>query len=115
MKIFRRQMVQDSTMCTLQGRFRKEDDKNTCLRKSVDTLMTVGRIVLRTRELHKLHYAHLYEESVETACSVIAKAVNKVVEKNLQSMSLSDALKFWQYLDDWYHPSRENSVCIHNT
>ncbi|GIY23466.1 hypothetical protein CEXT_3411 [Caerostris extrusa] len=26
------EMVQDSTMRMLQGRFRKEDDKNTCLR-----------------------------------------------------------------------------------
>ncbi|GIY25846.1 hypothetical protein CEXT_388951 [Caerostris extrusa] len=58
------EMVQDSTMCTLQGRFRKEDDKNSCLRKSVDTLVTVGRIVRRTRELHKLLYAHSYEKNL---------------------------------------------------
>ncbi|GIY25433.1 hypothetical protein CEXT_325181 [Caerostris extrusa] len=55
------EIVQDSTMRTLQLRFRKEDDKNTCLQKSVDTLMTVGRIVRRTREQHKLHRAHLYK------------------------------------------------------
>ncbi|GIY07433.1 hypothetical protein CEXT_545891 [Caerostris extrusa] len=51
------EMVQDSTMRTLQGRFRKEDDRNICLRKSVDTVITVGRIVHRTREQHKLHCA----------------------------------------------------------
>ncbi|GIY61032.1 hypothetical protein CEXT_354621 [Caerostris extrusa] len=101
------EMVQDSTMRRLQGRFRKEDDENTCLQKSVDTLMTVGRIVRRTRELHKSHNAHLYEKSEETACSVIAKVVNRVVEKYLQSMGLSNSLKFWRDLDDWLDDSRE--------
>ncbi|GIY03994.1 hypothetical protein CEXT_619741 [Caerostris extrusa] len=101
------EMVQDSTMRMLQGRFRKEDDKNTCLRKSIDTLMTVGRIVRTLREIHKLYYEQLPEDFEETACSVIAKVVNKVVEKYLQSMGLSNSLKFWRDLEDW-HLSREN-------
>ncbi|GIY28838.1 TD and POZ domain-containing protein 3 [Caerostris extrusa] len=101
------EMVQDSTMRTLQGRFRKEDDKNTCLRKSIDTLMTVGRIVRRTREIHKLYFAKLPEDFEETVCLVIAKVVDKVVEKYLQSMGLSNSLKFWRDLEDW-HLSREN-------
>ncbi|GIX84112.1 hypothetical protein CEXT_262981 [Caerostris extrusa] len=94
------EMVQDSTMRTLQERFRKEDDENTCLQKSVNTLMTVVRIVRRTREQHKLHRAHLYKKSEETTCSVIAKVVDKVVEKYLQSLGLSNSLKFWRDLDD---------------
>ncbi|GIY73089.1 hypothetical protein CEXT_529351, partial [Caerostris extrusa] len=102
------EMVPDSTMRTLQGRFRKEDDKNTCLRKSVDTLVTVGRIVRRTREQHKLQYAGLYKKSEEANCPIIAKVVDKVVEKYLQSMGLSTSLKFWRHLDDWCHPSRKN-------
>ncbi|GIY35782.1 hypothetical protein CEXT_502841 [Caerostris extrusa] len=101
------EMVQDSTMRPLQGRFRMEDDKNTCLRKSIDTLMTVGRIVRRLREIHKLYFANLPEDFEETVCSVIAKVVNKVVEKYLQSMGLSNSLKFWRDLEDW-HLSREN-------
>ncbi|GIX84108.1 hypothetical protein CEXT_262961 [Caerostris extrusa] len=102
------EMVQDSTMPMLQGRFRKEDDENTYLRKSVDTLMTVVRIVRRTREQHKLHCVGLYENSLEATCSDIAKVVDKVVEKYLQSVGLSNSLKFWRDLDDWCHPSREN-------
>ncbi|GIY07431.1 hypothetical protein CEXT_545871 [Caerostris extrusa] len=101
------EMVQDSTMRTLQERFRKEEDENTCLQKSVDTLMTVGRICRRTSEMHKQHYAHLYKKSEEITCTIIAKVVDKVVEKYLQSMSLSDTLQFWRDLDDWYHPFRE--------
>ncbi|GIX87134.1 hypothetical protein CEXT_524871 [Caerostris extrusa] len=102
------EMVQDSTMRTLQGRFRMEDDKNTCLRKSIDTLMTVGRIVRRAREIHELYYEQLPEDFEETACSVIAKVVDKVVEKYLQSMGLSNSLKFWRNLDDWFDRAREN-------
>ncbi|GIY73091.1 hypothetical protein CEXT_529361 [Caerostris extrusa] len=102
-------MVQDSTMRTLQGRFRKEDDENTCLRKSIDTLMTVVRIVRRTRGMYKLYYEKLPKKSGETTCSVIAKVVNRLVEKHLQSMSLSEALEFWQFLED---PSRVNSACF---
>ncbi|GIX93600.1 hypothetical protein CEXT_298861 [Caerostris extrusa] len=74
------EMVPDSTMCMLQGRFRMEDDKNTCLWKSVDTLITVGRIVRRTREILKLYYANLSEESEETNLSIIAEMVNKVIK-----------------------------------
>ncbi|GIX94428.1 hypothetical protein CEXT_95161 [Caerostris extrusa] len=99
------EMVQDSTMFMLQGRFLKGDDKSY-LRKTVDTLMTVGRIVRRTREIHKRYYAKLSEESEETNRSIIAEMVNKVVKKYLQSLSLSDTLKFLQFLDD---PNRENS------
>ncbi|GIX84113.1 hypothetical protein CEXT_262991 [Caerostris extrusa] len=101
------EMVQDSTIRLLQERFRKKDDKNTCLQKSVDTLVTVGRMVRRTCEQHKLHCASLYEKSEETTCSIIGRVVDKVVEKYLQSMGFSNSLKFWQFLDDWY-PSREN-------
>ncbi|GIX78874.1 hypothetical protein CEXT_90921 [Caerostris extrusa] len=54
------EMVQDSTMRTLQGRFRKEDDKNTCLRKSIDTLMTVGSNCSPT--MATLKYMRLREE-----------------------------------------------------
>ncbi|GIX78870.1 hypothetical protein CEXT_90911, partial [Caerostris extrusa] len=122
------EMVQDSTMRTLQGRFRKEDDENTCLQRSVDTLMTVGRIVRRTSELlntdsvillrHfgsvtldiellKFRHAHLFEKSEETICLVIAKVVNKVVKKYLQYMGLKNSLKFWRDLDDWLDDSEE--------
>ncbi|GIY04399.1 hypothetical protein CEXT_329841 [Caerostris extrusa] len=101
------EMVPDSTMCTLQGRFRKEDDENTCLQKSVDTLVTVGRIVRRILEMQNRYNAKVCEESEKTTCSVIAKVVNKVVEKYLQSMGLSNSLKFWRDLEDW-HLSREN-------
>ncbi|GIX87133.1 hypothetical protein CEXT_524861 [Caerostris extrusa] len=92
-------MVQYSTMRPLQGRFRMEDDKNTCLRKSIDTLMTVGRIVRRLREIHKLYFANLPEDFEETACSVIAKVVNKVVEKYLQSIGLINILKICRGLE----------------
>ncbi|GIY07432.1 hypothetical protein CEXT_545881 [Caerostris extrusa] len=105
------EMVQDSTMRMLRGRFRDEDDENTCLLKSIDTLVTVGRIVRRTREIRKLYYAKLSKDSEETSSSIIAEMVNKVVEKKLQSMSLSDTLKFWQFLDD---PNRENCFSIDN-
>ncbi|GIY28840.1 hypothetical protein CEXT_129581 [Caerostris extrusa] len=103
------EMVSDSTMCTLQGRFRKEDDRNTCLRKSVDTLMTVGRIVRRTHEIRKLYYTELSEDSEET--SIIAEMVNRVIEKYLQSLSLNHTLKFLQFLDD---PNLENCFSIVN-
>ncbi|GIX91395.1 hypothetical protein CEXT_60181 [Caerostris extrusa] len=93
------EMVQDSTMRMLQGRFRKEDDENTCLRKSIDTLMTVGRIVRRLREIHELYCEKLPEDFEETACLVIAKVINKVVEKYLQSMGLRNSLKFWRDLE----------------
>ncbi|GIY03996.1 hypothetical protein CEXT_619751 [Caerostris extrusa] len=84
------EMVSDSTMCMLQGRFHKEDDKNTCLRKSVDTLINVVRIVRRAREMYKLHCAKLSMESDEAARSKIAELANRIVEKHLQSMSLSE-------------------------
>ncbi|GIX98628.1 hypothetical protein CEXT_690171 [Caerostris extrusa] len=67
------EMVPDSTMCTLQGRFWKEDDENTCSQKSVDTLVTVGRVVRRTREIRKLYYTELSEDSEKTTCSIIAE------------------------------------------
>ncbi|GIX69502.1 hypothetical protein CEXT_188291 [Caerostris extrusa] len=51
------EVVQDSTMSMLQGRFRKEDDENTCLQKTVDTLVTVGRIVRRTLEMQNRYNA----------------------------------------------------------
>ncbi|GIX93598.1 hypothetical protein CEXT_298851 [Caerostris extrusa] len=47
------EMVPDSTMCALQRQFCKENDKNICLRRSVDTLLTVSRFVRRMRELRK--------------------------------------------------------------
>ncbi|GIY45797.1 hypothetical protein CEXT_765511 [Caerostris extrusa] len=75
------EMVPDSTMCTLQGRFHKEDDENTCLQKSVDTLVTVGRIVRRTLEMQNRYNAKVCEESEETSRSETAKMVKKVVEK----------------------------------
>ncbi|GIY09313.1 hypothetical protein CEXT_552421 [Caerostris extrusa] len=105
------EMVQDSTMCTLQGRFRKEDDKNAYLRKFVDTLITVVRIVRRTREIHALYYEKLPGDSEETTYSFIAKTVDIVVEKHLQSMSFSETLEFWKFLDD---PSRVNKICIYH-
>ncbi|GIY98736.1 hypothetical protein CEXT_632031 [Caerostris extrusa] len=80
------EMVPDSTMCALQRQFRKENDKNNCLRRSVDTLITVGRIVRRAREIRKLYYTELSEDSEETTCSIIAEIVNNV-EKYLQSLS----------------------------
>ncbi|GIY61034.1 hypothetical protein CEXT_354631 [Caerostris extrusa] len=102
------EMVQDSTMCLLQEGFRKEDEENTCLQNSVDTLVTVGRIIRRTREMHKQYYEILSEESEETERSVIAKMVNKVIEKYLQSMSLWSTLEIWRLLDNWYDLSRDN-------
>ncbi|GIX68093.1 hypothetical protein CEXT_432191 [Caerostris extrusa] len=105
------EMVQDSTMRTLQGRFRKEDDKNTCLRKSVDTLINVVRIVRRAREMYKLRCAKLCVESDEAALLKIAELANRTVEKQLQSMSLSEALEFWRFLED---SSRENGASTQN-
>ncbi|GIX77623.1 hypothetical protein CEXT_797711 [Caerostris extrusa] len=74
-----------------------EDDKNACLQKSVDTSYYFGRIVRCTGEIHKQYNAKVSEE---TPRSETAKMVNKVVEKYLQSLSLSDTLEIWQFLDD---------------
>ncbi|GIX77621.1 hypothetical protein CEXT_797701, partial [Caerostris extrusa] len=65
MKIFRRQR-----WCQILRFARcKEDDKNACLTKSVDSLITVGRIVCRTREMHKQYNAQMSEVSEETLLS----------------------------------------------
>ncbi|GIX77625.1 hypothetical protein CEXT_797721 [Caerostris extrusa] len=55
------------------------------------------RIVRCTGEIHKQYNAKVSEE---TPRSETAKMVNKVVEKYLQSLSLSDTLEIWQFLDD---------------
>ncbi|GIY07430.1 hypothetical protein CEXT_545861 [Caerostris extrusa] len=89
------------------------EDENTCLQKTVDTLVTVGRIVRRTREMQNRYNAKLSEESEETARSEIAKMANKVIKNYHRSTSLSDSLEYWRYLDYFYDPSRENDASVY--
>ncbi|GIX98626.1 hypothetical protein CEXT_690151 [Caerostris extrusa] len=61
------EVVQYSRMCASEGRFRKEVVENTCLQKSVDTRVTVGRVVRRTHEMQNRYNAKVSEESEETS------------------------------------------------